>query len=159
MLGQNRYILFPLMQRWDIQAYNIKSIKQIFPEFLVFNCLFDSAMCRRNDTHVHINEPGDDSVSMHPAEMLFVGTLAGARALDMEDRFGNFDVGKEADFVVVDPSRTPALAGMVTLGTRSPDTAMASHQTLFAFLMGMREPSVAQVYVQGRRVDGRSPGR
>ena len=52
---------------------------------------------------VHISEPGDAGVSMHPAEMLFIGTLAGARALDMENRFGNFDVGKEADFVVVDP--------------------------------------------------------
>ena len=48
-------------------------------------------------------------VSLHPAEMLFIGTLAGARALDMEDRFGNFDVGKEADFVVIDPAGTPAL--------------------------------------------------
>ena len=48
---------------------------------------------------------------MHPAEMLFIGTLGGARALDMEDRFGNFDVGKEADFVVVDPAGTPLLGG------------------------------------------------
>jgi guanine deaminase len=32
---------------------------------------------------VHISEPGDAGVSMHPAEMLFLGTLAGARALDM----------------------------------------------------------------------------
>ena len=55
---------------------------------------------------VHIGEPGDAGVSMHPAEMLFLGTLGGARALDMEDRFGNLDVGKEADFVVVDPRRT-----------------------------------------------------
>jgi guanine deaminase len=31
---------------------------------------------------------------MHPAEMLFIGTLGGARALDMEHRFGNLDVGK-----------------------------------------------------------------
>ena len=46
---------------------------------------------------------------MHPAEMLFIGTLGGARALDMENRFGNFDVGKEADFVVVEPAG--ALAG------------------------------------------------
>ena len=44
---------------------------------------------------------------MHPAEMLFTGTLGGARALDMENRFGNFDLGKEADFVVVDPAGSP----------------------------------------------------
>ena len=102
---------------------------------------------------VHINEPGADSVSMHPAEMLFLGTLAGARALDMEDRFGNFDVGKEADFVVVDPSRTPALASAIAHGERSPEDAMAAEQTLFALLMGVREPAITQVYVQGRRID------
>ncbi len=102
---------------------------------------------------VHINEPGDASVSMHPAEMLFLGTLAGARALDMEDRFGNFDDGKEADFVVVDPARTPALHGAITHGARSADPETIAHQTLFTLLMGLREPAVTKVYVQGRRVD------
>ncbi|WP_283616023.1 guanine deaminase [Mycolicibacterium poriferae] len=102
---------------------------------------------------VHISEPGNDSVSMHPAEMLFLGTLAGARALDMENRFGNFDVGKEADVVVVDPGRTPALASAVDYGVRSSDPAMAAQQTLFALLMGLREPAISEVYVQGRRLD------
>lgn len=102
---------------------------------------------------VHMSEDGEASVSMHPAEMLFLGTLAGARALDMEDRFGNFDIGKEADFVVVDPSRVPALAGAVTHGVRSPDPDKARDQMLFALLMGLREPAIAAVYVQGRRVD------
>jgi guanine deaminase len=101
----------------------------------------------------HIGEPGDDGVSMHPAEMLFTGTLAGARALDMEDRFGNFDVGKEADFVVVDPRRTPALADILEHGIRSEDQDLARDQTLFALLMGIREPAISQVYVQGRRLD------
>lgn len=102
---------------------------------------------------VHISEPGEAGVSMHPAEMLFLGTLGGARALDMEDRFGNFDVGKEADFVVVDPRRTPALEASLTYGVRSDDPAMARDQTLFGLLMGMRETSIAQSYVQGRRLE------
>lgn len=101
---------------------------------------------------VHINEPGEAGVSMHPAEMLFVGTLAGARALDMEDRFGNFDAGKEADFLVVDPSRTPALAAMIDHGVRSTDSESAGEQTLFALLMGMRETSITEVHVRGRCV-------
>ncbi|MBJ7340878.1 amidohydrolase family protein [Mycolicibacterium sp.] len=99
---------------------------------------------------VHMSEPGDDGISMHPAEMLFVGTLAGARALDMESRFGNFDIGKEADFVVVDPSGTPALAANVARAVRSEDPELAREQTLFALLMGIRESSIAAVYVQGR---------
>jgi guanine deaminase len=63
---------------------------------------------------VHISEPGEAALSLHAAEMLFTGTLAGARALDMESRFGNFDVGKEADFVVIDPCRTSALQAVAT---------------------------------------------
>jgi guanine deaminase len=101
---------------------------------------------------VHISEPGKDSVSLHPAEMLFTGTLAGARALDMENRFGNFDIGKEADFVVVDPSGTPALQAALSHGVRSSDADLARDQMLFALLMGVRESSIAEVYVQGRRV-------
>ncbi|MBH5145322.1 amidohydrolase family protein [Rhodococcus erythropolis] len=103
---------------------------------------------------VHISEAGDDGVSMHPAELLFTGTLAGARALDMENRIGNFDEGKEADFLVIDPSRWPPLAGLVNHGTRSDDPILARDQTLFGLLMAMREPAIAHVYVQGRRVSG-----
>jgi guanine deaminase len=102
---------------------------------------------------VHISEPRDAGVSMHPAEMLFTGTLAGARALDMDNRFGNFDAGKEADFVVVDPAGTPALQAALTNGIRSDDATLARDQTLFALLMCLREPSITDVYVQGRPVE------
>jgi guanine deaminase len=102
---------------------------------------------------VHITEPGEAGVSMHPAELLFIGTLGGARALDMEDRFGNFDVGKEADFVVIDPAGTPMLEANTTLAVRSADHELARDQTLFALLMGIRESSIAEVYVRGRRLD------
>ena len=101
---------------------------------------------------VHITEPGEASVSMHPAEMLFTGTLAGARALDMESRFGNLDTGKEADFLVIDPTRWSPLAAVLDLGVRADDDEMARDQTLFALLMGLREPAIAEVYVRGRRV-------
>jgi guanine deaminase len=108
---------------------------------------------------VHISEPGEAGVSMHPAEMLFIGTLGGARALDMEDRFGNFDVGKEADFVVIDPHRTPALRAVITEGVRSDNPTMARDQTLFGLLMRTRETSIAETYVQGRRLQPPPPQR
>ncbi len=100
----------------------------------------------------HIGEPGDAAASLHPAELLFLGTLGGARALDMEDRFGNLDVGKEADFVIIDPNRTPALKAVITQGVRSDDPDMARDQTLFGLLMRARETSIAGTYVQGRRL-------
>ncbi|MCZ8382082.1 amidohydrolase family protein [Mycobacterium sp. CPCC 205372] len=98
----------------------------------------------------HISEDGAAGVSLHPAELLFLGTLGGARALDMEDRFGNFDEGKEADFVVVQPAG--ALKGLLRNAFRADDAGLARDQTLFALLMGLRESSIAEVYVRGRRV-------
>ncbi|QII08720.1 amidohydrolase family protein [Rhodococcoides fascians A25f] len=103
---------------------------------------------------VHISEAGDDGLSLHPAELLFTGTLAGARALDMENRIGNFDTGKEGDFVVVDPSAWPQLAAAIDHGVRADDAELARDQTLFALLLAMREPAIVGVYVQGRAVHG-----
>ena len=73
----------------------------------------------------------------------------------MEDRIGNLDAGREADFLVVDPAGWPPLAAAPS--TRAPgptDPELARDQTLFALLMSMREPAITQVYVQGRRIDG-----
>lgn len=102
---------------------------------------------------VHISEAGDDGISIHPAALLFTGTLAGARALDMEDRFGNFDVGKEADFLVVDPRRWPPLDDTITHCTYADEPELARDQRLFTLLMKMREPAITEVHVRGRRVD------
>ncbi|MBO3458703.1 guanine deaminase, partial [Aetokthonos hydrillicola] len=41
---------------------------------------------------------------------LFLATLGGAIALSLQDKIGNFDVGKEADFTVLDPNATPLMA-------------------------------------------------
>lgn len=41
---------------------------------------------------------------------LFLATLGGAKALCLEDKIGNFDVGKEADFIVLDLQATPLMA-------------------------------------------------
>jgi len=36
----------------------------------------------------------------------FFATLGAARALELDDKIGNFEVGKEADFIVIDPDAT-----------------------------------------------------
>ena len=101
---------------------------------------------------VHISEPLEASVSLHPAELLFTGTLAGARALDMEERFGNLDVGKDADFLLIDPERWEPLAMLLEGRVRSDDERVDADRELFALLMGLREAAIAGVYVQGTRV-------
>ena len=69
------------------------------------------------------------------------------------DRFGNFDVGKEADFVVVDPSGTSGIAGRdERTGCDLETRTLAREQTLFALLMDLRESSIVEVYVRGSRV-------
>ncbi|MGS0686307.1 amidohydrolase family protein [Nakamurella sp. GG22] len=103
---------------------------------------------------VHISEPGDAGISLHPAQLLFLGTVGGARALDMEDRIGNLDAGREADFLVVDPRAWPPLDGAINHGARTDDPELARDQTLFGLLMSMREPAITEVYVQGRRIEG-----
>ncbi|MET0781597.1 MAG: amidohydrolase family protein, partial [Microbacterium sp.] len=101
-----------------------------------------------NDCYkVHMSEPGDRSAAIEPAQLLFLGTLAGARALDQEQQFGNFDVGKEADFVIVDPAAQPGFELVLAAAAHG---GARSH--LFTLLMGMREGSITGVFVRGRRV-------
>lgn len=96
---------------------------------------------------VHISEPAGAAVSLNGAELLYTATIAGARALALNDRIGNLDVGKEADFVVIDPGQQEVLAE--TLARIDPvDTAAL----LFTLLTGMREAAVASVFVRGRKL-------
>lgn len=43
-------------------------------------------------------------------ESLYLATLGGAKSLDLHDKIGNFETGKEADFVVLDYNATALMA-------------------------------------------------
>jgi len=103
---------------------------------------------------VHMSEPASAAVSLHPAELLFTATLAGARALDREDTFGNLEMGKDADFLIIDPDRWEPLADSLSHGVQSDDEQLAAEQTLFRLLMGLREPAISSVLVRGRDLTG-----
>lgn len=45
-----------------------------------------------------------------PLRALYLSTLGGARMLGLQDHVGNFEAGREADFVVLDPNATPLMA-------------------------------------------------
>jgi guanine deaminase len=47
---------------------------------------------------------------LSPFQSLFLATLGGAQALGLDDKIGNFAVGKEADFIVVNFRSTPLMA-------------------------------------------------
>lgn len=89
--------------------------------------------------------------SMHPAELLMLATLSGARALDMEARTGSLEAGKSADFVVIDPSQDPqlemTLANMVEAGDRMAEAV------LFTLLLQVTPTAIAGTYVNGAKLE------
>ncbi len=48
-------------------------------------------------------------VNLSPEQSFYMATLGGAKALDLADKIGNFAIGKEADFLLLDPQATPLL--------------------------------------------------
>ena len=68
-----------------------------------------------------------------------------------DDRFADFTF-RRADFLVVEPE--DALKGLPANAYRAadPDPDLARDHTLFALPMGLRESSIAEVYVRGRKL-------
>ncbi len=48
------------------------------------------------------NEGEPDSRRLPPYDLVYMATMGGARALDMEDRIGSLETGKQADIIIVD---------------------------------------------------------
>jgi guanine deaminase len=80
--------------------------------------------------------------TLSPLRAFYLATLGGAAALYLDDRIGNFDAGKEADFVVLDPAATPLLARRM-----ASTTAVA--ERLFAFMIMGDDRAVHATHVLG----------
>lgn len=46
---------------------------------------------------------------LNPRELLYLSTLGGAKAINMDKQIGSLEVGKEADFIVIDPTLKSAV--------------------------------------------------
>ena len=79
---------------------------------------------------------------LDPIHAFYLATLAGAKALRIDDKVGNLLPGKEADFLVLDPAATPLLA-------RRSLQADSIAQTLFALSILGDDRAVARTYVAG----------
>lgn len=80
----------------------------------------------------------------------FLATLGGARALNLDDKLGTLEVGKEADFVVLDPLATPLLKERMRF------TGGIEEQLFVLMTMG-DDRSIAATYIAGRKAYGRKP--
>ena len=83
-----------------------------------------------------------DPYVLDAARLLYLITLAGAEALDLDDEIGDFRPGKSADFVYLKPPRDSVLASVVRHAD-TPNQALAS-----LFTMAGAE-SVCEVRVAG----------
>ncbi len=88
--------------------------------------------------------------NLHPLKALYMATLGNARALQLDAFVGNFAVGKEADFVVINLSPT-------LVQQRRQQTAKSLSETLFALMTLGDEQNIARTYVMGKLAFRRTP--
>jgi guanine deaminase len=82
--------------------------------------------------------------AMPASRALYLATLGAAEALYLDDKIGNFEPGKEADFVVLDPAGSE-------LSERRTRVATSIEETMFAITMLADDRHVAATYIAGNR--------
>lgn len=82
--------------------------------------------------------------SLPATRALYMATLGAAKALYLDDKIGNFEAGKEADFVVLDPAAT-------SLTARRSNAASSIEEKLFAMMMLADDRNVAATFINGQQ--------
>lgn len=85
---------------------------------------------------------------LDPFKSLYLATLGGARALYLDDKIGNFQAGKDADFVVLDYKATPLLDYRM-------QQARSLAERLFALTILGDDRTVKETFAAGRSVHKR----
>lgn len=83
---------------------------------------------------------------MHALTGFYLLTLGAARSLGLENVSGNFDPGKEADFVVIDPSLNPLLNYRIS-------ETESIEDILFALMILGDDRVVTETYLMGERIE------
>jgi guanine deaminase len=91
----------------------------------------------------------ESGANLSPAQLLYLSTKAGAQALGLADKVGDFQVGKGADMVLLRPPEKSQLAQVLAHSD-------SAEQSLGALFTMAREESVAQVYLSGKAVLGQT---
>lgn len=83
-----------------------------------------------------------------PFTLFYLATLGGAKALKLDSKIGNFEPGKEADFLVLDLAASPLLRRRVAY-------AKSADEILFALAILGDDRAVRETYVMGKRAYAR----
>ncbi len=84
------------------------------------------SMLRTADEAYKVTQMAGNTVT--PLQLFYEMTLGAAKALSIDHQVGSFAIGKEADFVVLDPKATPVLEQRIDLAT-------TIDEVLFAFIV------------------------
>ena len=82
--------------------------------------------------------------NLSPYHSLYLATLGGAIALDLDNKIGNFESGKEADFIVLDCKATPLLEFRLT-------HCRNIEEKIFAIEMLGDDRVVGETWIMGER--------
>ncbi|MGG5870614.1 guanine deaminase [Pseudomonas peli] len=85
---------------------------------------------------------------LDPFKSLYLATLGGANALYLDDKLGNFESGKDADFVVLDYNATPLISYRM-------QQAKTLDERLFALTMLGDDRAVKETFAAGQSVHRR----
>jgi len=99
------------------------------------------SMLRTLDEAYKVSQLAGQKLS--PLRAFYLATLGGAASLYLDDRIGNFDAGKEADFVVLDPAATPLLVRRLA-------RAETLVERLFALMVLGDDRAIYATHVLGR---------
>jgi guanine deaminase len=87
---------------------------------------------------------------LSPFQALFLATLGSAEALSLSRHIGNFDLGKEADLIVVDPRATPLMA--FRNPPEPPEDLQDLGDRLFSLIILGDDRAIHATYVMGQLV-------
>lgn len=91
---------------------------------------------------------------LSPFKALFLATLGGAKALCLNDTLGNFDIGKDADFIVLDLRSTPLMA--FRNSDNIPKSLSELSDRAFSLIMMGDDRAIESVYILGELAYKRS---
>jgi len=105
------------------------------------------SMLRTLDEAYKVTQMAGQTLS--PLSAFYLATLGGAASLRLDDRIGNLETGKEADFIVLDLAATPLLARRIErTGTLA--------EKLFALMILGDDRAVHATYLLGRLAHARA---